>query len=371
LSGYELPAISKWHNVGRNYTRKSRKNILVKKYKIQIILILILSSNLIRAQELYSYEKKVSNIENYISTEIESKNTDANIIIKGTLIEPKKNYNKIIIVVPGSGKDTRNSHYKLTEQLLTNNIAVFRYDERGCGLSSGTYSTVSYSIIDMTNDLKFVFQNLKNEEKLRDKKIGILGHSLGGMVSISLLEKNINPDFLIQWATPVQSKGAFLKYQLLTGVNKFEDELIFKTTAEKINVIDKINNTIFENRNDENLTLFKKIRKVSKEIGYKKKNYKRFTYANFSPVKAIIKKDFEAIYKKSPIAILYIIGTEDKYVESEIETELLKSFNNSNIVIKKIEGLNHYLNIGSENIENMYEIDNKAVTEIINWTQKQ
>ncbi len=157
----------------------------------------------------------------------------------------------------------------------------------------------------------------------------------------------------------------------MTGVNKFEDELIFKTIEEKINVIDKINNTIFENRNDENSTLFKKIRKVSKEIGYKKKNYKRFTYANFPPVKAIIKKDFEAIYKKSPIAILYIIGTEDKYVDSEKETELLTSFNNSNIIIKKIERLNHYLNIGSENIESMYEIDSKAVTEIISWTQKQ
>lgn len=343
----------------------------MKKYKIQIILIFILSSNLISAQEIYSYEKKISNIENYISTEIESKNTDANIIIKGTLIEPKKTYDKIVIIVPGSGKDTRNSHYKLTEQLLENNIAVFRYDERGCGLSSGIFNTVSYNLNDMTNDLKFVFQNLKNEKKLFDKKFGLIGHSLGGMTTVGLLEKNINPDFLIQWATPVQSKGAFIKYQLLTGVNKFEDELIFKTTEEKINVIDKINNTIFENRNDENSTLFKKIIKVSKEIGYKKTNYKRFTYANFPSAKEMIKKDFEAIYKKSPIAILYIIGTEDKYVESEKETELLKSFNNSNIVIKKIEGLNHYLNIGSENIENMYEIDNKAVTEIINWTQKQ
>ncbi|MGO4818103.1 hypothetical protein [Flavobacterium sp. W22_SRS_FP1] len=136
---------------------------------------------------------------------------------------------------------------------------------------------------------------------------------------------------------------------------------------EKSNVIDKINNTIFENRNDDNSTLFKKISKVSKEIVYKKKNYKRFTYANFPSQKAIIKKGFEAIYKNSPIAILYIIGTEDKYVESEKETELLESFNNSNTVIKKIEGLN----IGNENVENMYEIDNKVVTEIINWTQKQ
>lgn len=342
----------------------------MKKYQLQIILIFILSSNFIRAQEVYSNEKKISNIENYISTEIESKNTDANIIIKGTLIEPKKTYDKIVIIVPGSGKDTRNSHYKLTEQLLENNIAVFRYDERGCGLSSGIFNTVSYNLNDMTNDLKFVFQNLKNEKKLFDKKFGLIGHSLGGMTTVGLLEKNITPDFLIQWATPVQKKGAFLKYQLLTGVNKFEDELIFKTTEEKINVIDKINNTIFENRNDENLAIYKKIKKVRKEIGYKKKNYKRFTYANFPSQLEIIKKDFENLYRNCSFPLLYIIGSKDNYVEANKETELLKSFNNSKIEIIIKEGLNHYLTFGKENIENLYEVDNESAEEIISWVKK-
>jgi pimeloyl-ACP methyl ester carboxylesterase len=347
-----------------------KKETSVKKYQLQIILIFILTTHFIRAQELYSNEKKISNIENYISTEIETDNNEDNVIIKGTLIEPKTNYTTVIIIVPGSGKDTRNSHYKLTEKLLENNIAVFRYDERGCGISTGNYNTVSYNVNNITNDLKFVFQNLKNNKILVEKKIGLIGHSLGGMSTIGLLEKNITPDFLIQWATPVQKRGAFFKYQLLTGVNKFEDELILGTTEEKINVIDKINNTIFENKNDENSLLIKKIKQVSKEINYNTKNFKRFTYANFPSQKELIKKDLEPLYRNCSFPVLYIIGSKDNYVEAKKETELLKSFNNSKIEIIIKEGLNHYLTFGKENIENLYEIDNESAEEIISWVKK-
>jgi alpha/beta superfamily hydrolase len=315
----------------------------MRKQKILIIFFFILTINFIKAQEVYTYEKQLSNLQNYISTEIDTENSEDKIVLKGTLIEPKSDYTKVVIIVPGSGKDTRNSHYRLTEKLLENNIAVYRYDERGCGLSTGKFNTISYTINDMTNDLKFVYLNIKNQKIVASKKIGLLGHSMGGMTTIGILEKNISPDFLIQWATPIQKKGEFLKYQLSTGVNKFEEELVYNSLEEKLLVIDRINTVIFENKNDANLVLCKKIDKVSNEIGYKKKNYKRFTYANFISTKELIKKDFEDTYKNCKIKLLYIIGENDKFVDAKKETELLESFNNPNIEIKKMENLNHYL----------------------------
>ena len=339
----------------------------MRKQKILIIFFFTLITNFIKAQEVYTYEKQISNLQNYISTEIETENTEDKVLLKGTLIEPKSTYTNVVIIVPGSGKDTRNSHYRLTEKLLENNIAVYRYDERGCGLSTGKFNTISYTINDITNDLKFVYLNIKNQKILTGKKIGLLGHSLGGMSTIGILDKSITPDFLIQWATPVQKKGAFLKYQLTTGINKFEEELIYNSLDEKLFVIDKINTVIFENKNDENLVLCKKIDKVSNEIGYKKKNYKRFTYANFLSTKELIKKDYEDNYKNCKIKLLYIIGENDKFIDAKKETELLESLKNPNIEIRKIENLNHYLKNGIENIESMYEIEDNGVTEILNW----
>ncbi|HWR94283.1 MAG TPA: alpha/beta hydrolase, partial [Flavobacterium sp.] len=249
--------------------------------------------------------------------------------------------------------------------------AVYRYDERGCGLSTGKFNTISYTINDITNDLKFVFNDLKQQKILNNKKIGLIGHSLGGMATIELLDNNIVPDFLIQWATPIQKGGEFLKYQLITGANKYEDELIFETTEEKINVIGKINKVIFENRDDENTILIKKIEILSKNIDYGKKNYKRFTYANFPSTKELIKKNLEPNYKNSLVKILYVIGENDQYVDASKETALLKSFANDNVGIKKFMNLNHYLKNGNENVENMYEIENEPVKEIINWIIKQ
>jgi len=343
----------------------------MRKQKTLIIFFFAIITNFIKAQEVYTYEKQISNLQNYISTEIDTENFENKVVLKGTLIEPKSNYTTVVIIVPGSGKDTRNSHYRLTEKLLENNIAVYRYDERGCGLSTGKFNTISYTINDMINDLKFVYLNIKNQKTVVGKKIGLLGHSMGGMTTIGILDKNMTPDFLVQWATPIQKKGEFIKYQLTTGVNKFEEELVYNSIEEKIFVIDKINTVIFENKNDENLVLSKKIDKVSKDIGYKKKNYKRFTYANFSSTKELIKKDFENTYKNCKIKLLYIIGENDKFVDAKKETELLESFNNPNIEIKKIGNLNHYLKNGIENIKEKYEIEDNGVNEITNWIKNQ
>ena len=166
----------------------------------------------------------------------------------------------------------------------------------------------------MISDLKSVYKDLKNNKLLKDKKIGLLGHSLGGMVTISLDDSNLIPDFFIQLASPVQNKGAFLKYQLTTSVNKFENELIYDSLEEKLNVMDKINNVIFENRTDENIELVKKIHKVSKEIGYTKKRYKRFTYANFYSTKELIKKDLEIMFTINGTKIKVIILKNDYFL---------------------------------------------------------
>lgn len=268
-------------------------------------IILILLSYKSIGQDVLVLGKKISNESNYYFQDLDFYDTEENIKLSGTLITPKFDYSKIIIIAPGSGKDTRDSHYILAEEFLKNGIAVYRYDDRGFGNSEGKYNI---SINDNNNDLYFAFQKLRSIETLQQKKIGILGHSLGGYAALNACANELSIDFLVLMSTPVEKFGSFKK-------NKFEVKNQNKT-------------------------------KVSSEY----------------------------VLKKINIPLLFIAGSEDTLFNVKSTSKLLNNLNNNNIQIKIIKGLNHYLKIGNDDwqikrqFDSLYEINDEALKEIINWT---
>ncbi len=268
------------------------------------------------------------------------------------MITPKSNYDKIVIIVPGSGKDTRNSHFLLTQQ-LDNNIAVFRYDERGVGLSEGKYGSQTYTISNMINDLAYVYNYLKTDTIFVSKKIELLGHSQGGLVTIGSIEKGLKCDFLIQWATPIQRTKDFLKYEIKTGVNKQEKTLNYSNDEMKFTVMDSIQKIIDNNIIQDNLTFINNV-------------VKHDTYPFYLD---LLRKNYTSTYKNIDIPTLYIIGDNDIYVDPNENINLLKTFNNEKISYKVFKTLNHYLNQYDLKQANatMYEIDTDAKVFISNW----
>lgn len=322
------------------------------------------------AQEKYDYEKHVS-LEGLHSKEItfKTKVKKDSITLSGTLIYPD-DFDKILIIIPGSGADTRNSHYKLTETLLKNKIAVYRYDERGLGKSGGIFNTANYTVSDMADELKSCMKMLRREALLHNKKIGFLGHSQGGLVTMQAYVNKTHPDFMIQWATPVQKHGEFLKYQLKKGQNSFNEYFKDKSTDEKLQMLTALHKIVEDNKQLDIWPLAKKLDKEYKRLKYTDKDYVRFPYLTVASEKDIVKKDFEPDYKNIEIPLFYIVGEQDTYIDPEAETQLLESFNNNNITVKKAEGLNHYLTASKLTLANMYEIHPDAVKEIISWLNK-
>jgi len=336
--------------------------------------VLFLTSNPVVAQKMFEYEKDISNKQNFNVTDIVFKvpfKKKDSIKFYGSLITPKANFDKAVIIVPGSGADTRYSHYKLTEELLAANIAVFRYDERGIGDSEGKYSPANNTIDMMSMELLQCIKALNNRSELKDKKIGLLGHSQGGMVTMEAYTEGIPVDFMVQWATPVQKHGKFLEHQLKTRESRFNDVFKYKTTEEKLAVMAALHKVIEENKGLENHRLWKKLDKEAEAIGYTSEHYEKFPYLTLVAEKAVVLKDFEPAYKSITLPVLYIVGTEDVFVDPAAETKLLESFGNPNITIKKMQGLNHYL---TNNVllqdSTMYNIDKKASDEIVSWINK-
>jgi alpha-beta hydrolase superfamily lysophospholipase len=331
--------------------------------KLFFVIILVGLVERTNAQKIFDYEQKIELSGDYKRKEINFTSIEDDVKLSGTLIYPTKEFNKVVIIVPGSGKDTRHCHFDIAKEFLINQIAVYRFDERGIGKSEGRYKRNHETASSLEKDVIAAFKQLKNEEILSNKKIGILGHSLGGIASIGAFGKGCNFDFLIQMATPVENNGAFLKYQVLTNTGGYYT-VKGKTSNEVLHFIDTIRKTV--QQNEDYKTSKKKIKPIIKQLNFRKGRH------IVNPVIIdLMKQNHEETYKTSAVPILFIIGSQDKIVSSKDEIQTLRRLNNSNITISLIDKADHYLNdkIGAQKlIKSPYQMTDEALKGIINWT---
>ena len=317
--------------------------------------------------EIFPFESYIKNIENYNTEDFEILNEIDNLKISGTLISPKEEFEELVIIVPGTGANTRNSHFKLAEYLLKNNIAVFRYDDRGVNRSEGDYIKVWYTASDMENEVLSVTNYLR--ARFKNKKIGLIGHSMGGMATIGAYDKGASTNFLIQLSTPVMKNGEDLKYQLKSGLNSYDKAFNYETDEEKLKIMDLIHQIIINNRELDVVSMNKKIGKELKSKGYNHKD--SWKYYVHDILQDMVKKNYEPVYKNSEIPILYIIGSNDKYVDAKNNIITLNSLNNKNITIKEFKGYNHLLRKGEvRKDETAFLINNDVLEFILEWIRK-
>lgn len=207
-------------------------------------------------------------------------------------------------------------------------------------------------------DVVCAYTELRNKKELSNKKIGILGHSLGGIASIGALEKGCDFDFLIQMATPVENNGAFLKYQVTTMTDGWSS-VKNKSTKEVINFIEALGEIVLVD--DDFKTTKEKAKALIKQMDFKKGRH------IVNPIIIdLMKQKHEKTYQTSTAPMLYIIGTEDRHVSSKNEIIALERLSNPNIEIKIIENVDHYLS--DELATSVYFMNEIAINEIINWT---
>lgn len=174
--------------------------------KIAFFTLMLISVNSLIAQKSNDFEKEIQNTDPYNFEEINFIDAEDNTKLSGTLIFPKKDYSKIVVIVPGSGKNTRNSHYILAQELLKNNIAVYRFDDRGVGKSGGE---VNFNVDQIIKDLYYALDNIQKTDSLSKKQIGVLGHSLGGIATLDAYQEGLKIDFLILMSTPIEKFHKF------------------------------------------------------------------------------------------------------------------------------------------------------------------
>ena len=123
----------------------------------------------------------------YRSENVKFENEKDKITLAGTLTMPKSDGPfSAAVLITGSGPQDRDESLMghkpflvLADHLTKAGIAVLRYDERGVGKSTGDFKGSNSK--DLARDVEAAIEFLKQRDDIDSNKIGLIGHSEGGL----------------------------------------------------------------------------------------------------------------------------------------------------------------------------------------------
>jgi pimeloyl-ACP methyl ester carboxylesterase len=125
----------------------------------------------------------------YYEESITYDNESAGVTIAGTFTRPSaEGKYAAVILISGSGPNDRDESIfghkvflVLSDQLTRAGFAVLRVDDRGIGESTGNFP--SATVMDLASDVIAGVEYLSTRPDVNRKKIGLIGHSLGGEIA--------------------------------------------------------------------------------------------------------------------------------------------------------------------------------------------
>ena len=331
----------------------------------------------------------------YIEEEVTYENEKAGIKLAGTLTLPhSEGPFPAVILITGSGGQDRNEtvcghrpFLVLADYLTRKGIAVLRVDDRGVGGSTGNLFESTSE--DFAGDVLTGVNYLKSRKEVNPKKIGLIGHSEGGIIAPIAAARASDVAFIVLMA----GTG-------LTGeeIIYLQSDLILKTVgaSDKILAIQRTSSKqIFEilKHEKDNTAAEKKIRKIMTDIlGKLSKEEKDALGASEATIEIQLKMllsrwcrffltyDPKPALMKVKCPVLAINGQLDLQVPpkenlSAIE-EALKTGGNTNCTIQELPKHNHLFQRAqtgaiSEYAKTEETISSVALATITKWILKQ
>lgn len=149
----------------------------------------------------------------------------AGVTLAGTLTMPAgKGPHPAVILISGSGPQDRNEAIMghkpflvLADHLTRQGIAVLRYDDRGFGKSTGTFTTATSA--DFSQDAEGALDLLRKRPEIDAKRIGFAGHSEGGIIAPMVAARRGDVAFLVLMAGTGVT-GEQVMYEQARAINK-------------------------------------------------------------------------------------------------------------------------------------------------------
>jgi len=331
----------------------------------------------------------------YYEEEVSFENVKAGIKLAGTLTLPSKEGSfPAVILITGSGPQDRNEEIMghkpflvLSDFLTKNGIAVLRFDDRGVAASKGDFKTATS--MDFASDVEAGIAYLLSRKEINKKKIGLIGHSEGGIIAPMVACSSKNIAFIVLLAgTGIPGDQLLLLQQELIGKDSHMSETDLKTvkTINKgaFEIVAK--STSMEQLKTDLTTYIKQVLKDNPDaINPKNLSQDEFIKMQVDQVASpwmqyFIKYNPAETLEKVKCSVLALNGEKDLQVPPKENLEAIKKAlvkgGNKKVTTIELPGLNHLFQeckTGSPteyaNIEQT--ISPIALNEILKWLQIQ
>ena len=277
-----------------------------------------------------------------------------------------------MVLVSGSGQQNRDEElmnhrpfWVIADYCARHGIAVLRYDDRGVGGSDG--EVMNATSMDFSYDAEAAFDYLRNRKEINATKVGILGHSEGGVINFMVSSRRPEVAFLVSLAGPSVNGIAVLKEQqaaILRASGMSEEMVQFNgnANAQMFDIIETSNDR------EEADTL---LRQLLKGWGYNEELTEQtvgqmaspwmYYFLRYDPTDAIVKTNCPA---------LLLNGTKDLQVIASQNLpgyeKIIAEHGKTNLTLRELPDLNHlfqHCETGSPN--EYFEIEETISPEVL------
>lgn len=276
-------------------------------------------------------------------------------ILSGTLTsKPNSNSKKVVIFISGSGSQDRDSfiaNHKifqvLSDNIISNDISTFRFDDRGIGKS--TKPNESFTTFDLADDVREICNQLK---RIGYEDIILLGHSEGSIIASIIASSDSSI-----YATILLSPPAISGKEILIDQNRtaYKNLGIDNNTIESILSILSISYDYIINQDRDNALKYLQMilgQSAASTISALETPW----YTTFLALNP-------ALYMKElTCPTLAILGTNDRQVSYELNKEPLENALGKDNV-KFIDGINHLLQYSNSGNTDEYGLIEETVNE--------
>jgi len=300
----------------------------------------------------------------YDEEEVVYENTEAGVKLAGTLTLPRSEGPfPAVILITGSGAQNRDEEIVghrpflvLSDNLTRRGIAVLRVDDRGIGGSTGNFSQATTE--DFAGDVLAGIEYLKSRKDIDPTRIGLIGHSEGGIIAPLVAVQSPDVSFIVMMAGSgiTGEEIILLQSDLIARAEGADNETITRNNA----LMTSMYSVVKEEQN--NTIAAEKLRKLIMDeranMSEEEKQNSNYSEADLdaqvnAQVQTLVSPwmRFFLTYDPRPTLmqvkcpVLAINGEKDLQVPPEenlqaIE-EALKAGGNKDYTVKELPGLNH------------------------------